>query len=165
MSTPENVAKSLLDQIAVAAGKRVEELILDLREQINEAITATIEDAVDEGHKTKEGKRAVLTIPASIKWDLDTRAVQVSLAVAIKHKASKDIVFDDPNQKNLPLTVVDEDDAEETESDKAALASILRDRDGDAMPDVGARVMRRLAKAVRDAGATVTAATNPEGGR
>ena len=156
MSTPENVAKSLLDQIAVAAGKRVEELILDLREQINEAITATLEESADEAHKTKEGKRAVLTIPASIKWDLDTRAVQVSLAVAIKHKASKDIVFDDPNQKNLPLTLVHEEDYTEDE---------LRDRDGDAMPETAAKAARKLAKAIRDAGATVTVATNTEGDR
>jgi len=104
MSTPENVAKSLLDKIAVAAGKRVEKLILDLREEINEAITATLEESADEAHKKKEGKRAVLTIPASIKWDLDTRAVTVSLSVAVRHKATADILLDDPSQPNLQLT-------------------------------------------------------------
>lgn len=156
MSTPK--PKDLLDSIADAAGKEVTKLILGMRDEINEAITACVENAQDEAERTTDAKHAVLTLPVSIKWDLDTRAVQVSLAVAIKRKATADIVLDDPAQPNLPLTVVDEDDAEETESDKAALASVLRDRDGDAIAEAGA-------KAIRNAGATVTVATNEKGDR
>jgi len=156
MSTPK--PQDLLDSIADAAGKEVANLILGMRDEINEAINACVENAQDEAERTTDAKHAVLTLPVSIKWDLDTRAVQVSLAVSIKRKATADIVLDDPAQPNLPLTVVDEDDAEETESDKAALKATLRDRDGDAMPE-------KVGKAVRDAGATVTVATKTEGTR
>ena len=150
MSTPK--PQDLLDSIADAAGKEVTELIIELRDEINEAITACVENAQDEAQRTTDAKHAVLTLPVSIKWDLDTRAVQVSLAVAIKRKATADIIIEDPAQTNLPLTLVHEEDYTEAE---------LRDRDGDAMPDAGAKAVRKLAKAIRDGGATVT--TNPEG--
>ncbi len=163
MSAPK--PQDLLDSIADAAGREVSKLILGMRDEINEAINACVENAQDEADRTTDAKRAVLTLPVSIKWDLDTRAVQVSLAVAVRHKATADIVLDDPSQPNLPLTVVDEDDAAETACDKAALASILRDRDGDAMAAVTDRAIRRLAEAVRDADATVTTATSTEGDR
>lgn len=152
MSTPK--PQDLLDSIADAAGKEVTKLIVELRDEINEAINACVENAQDEAQRTTDAKHAVLTLPVSIKWDLDTRAVQVSLAVAIKRKATADIVIDDPNQANLPLTLVHEEDYTEAE---------LRDRDGDAMPEPAAKAARKLAKAIRDAGATVT--TNPEGTR
>lgn len=152
MSTPK--PQDLLDSIADAAGKEVTKLIIKLRDEINEAITACVENAQDEADRTTDAKHAVLTLPVSIKWDLDTRAVQVSIAVAIKRKATADIVLEDPAQANLPLTLVHEDDYTEAE---------LRDRDGDAMPNAAAKAVRKLAKAIRDAGATVT--TNPEGTR
>lgn len=154
MSTPK--PQDLLDSIADAAGREVAKLILELRDEINEAITACVENAQDEAERTTDAKRAVLTIPASIKWDLDTRAVQVSIAVSIKRKATADIVLDDPAQPNLPLTLVHEEDYTEDE---------LRERDGDAMPKNVGNAVRRFAKAIRDGGATVTATTNPEGTR
>lgn len=154
MSTPK--PQDLLDSIADAAGREVAKLILGMRDEINEAITACVENAQDEAERTTDAKHAVLTLPVSIKWDLDTRAVQVSLAVAIKRKATADIVLDDPSQPNLPLTVVHEEDYTEDE---------LRDRDGDAMPQTAAKAARKLVKAIRDAGATVTVATNTEGTR
>lgn len=128
MKTPEQSAKDLLDQIAVAAGKQVEVLILDMRDQINEAITACVEDAQDAAEKTEAGKRAVLTLPVSIKWDLDTRAVEVSLAVSIKRKATADIVLDDPAQPGL------------------------FDGDGDEVGGSVKDAVRKIGKAVRDAG-------------
>lgn len=154
MSTPK--PQDLLDSIANAAGKEVTKLIIGMRDEINEAITACVENAQDEAERTTDAKHAVLTLPVSIKWDLDTRAVQVSLAVAIKRKGVADIVLDDPAQPNLPLTLVHEEDYTEDE---------LRDRDGDAMPEGAAKAIRKFAKAIRDAGATVTVATNPEGDR
>jgi hypothetical protein len=154
MSTPK--PQDLLDSIADAAGREVAKLILGMRDEITEAITACVENAQDEADRTTEAKHAVLTLPVSIKWDLDTRAVQVSLAVAIKRKATADIVLEDPAQPNLPLTLVHEEDYTEDE---------LRDRDGDAMPNASANAVRRMAKAIRDGGATVTVTTNTEATR
>ena len=156
MSTPK--PQDLLDSIADAAGKEVTKLIIGMRDEINEAITACVENAQDEAERTTDAKHAVLTLPFSVKWDLDTRAVTVSLAVSIKHKASKDIVLDDPNQQPLPLT----DEDRET---PAKAGRVLRDADGDAMPETTANAVRKFAKAIRDAGATVTVATNTEGDR
>lgn len=149
MSTPK--PQDLLDSIAVAAGKEVAKLIIGMRDEITEAITACVENAQDEAERTTDAKHAVLTLPVSIKWDLDTRAVTVSLAVAIKRKATADIVLDDPNQQPLPLTDEDRDTL-------ANAGRVLRDADGDAM-EIAANAVRKFAKAVRDAGATVTVAT------
>ena len=115
MSRNAKSAQNILDQIAQAAGKQVTQLFFEMRDQINEAITACVEDAQDEADKSKEGKHAVLSIPVAIKWDLDTRAVQVALSVAIKRKVTADIVIDDPNQAKLPLTLVHEEDYTEDE--------------------------------------------------
>lgn len=156
MSTPK--PQDLLDSIADAAGKEVTKLILGMRDEINEAITACVENAQDEAERTTDAKHAVLTLPFSIKWDLDTRAVQVSLAVAIKRKATADIVLDDPAQPNLPLTDEDRDTL-------AKAGQMLRDADGDAMPENVGNAVRKFAKAIRNANATVTATTNPEGDR
>ena len=156
MSTPK--PQDLLDSIADAAGKEITKLILGMRDEINEAITACVENAQDEAERTTDAKHAVLTLPVSIKWDLDTRAVQVSLAVAIKRKGVADIVLDDPAQQPLPLT----DEDRET---LAKAGRVLRDADGDAMPENVGNAVRKLAKAVRDANATVTVVTNPEGDR
>ena len=134
MSRNAKSAQNILDQIAQAAGKQVTQLFFEMRDQINEAITACVEDAQDEANQSKEGKHAVLSIPVSIKWDLDTRAVQVALSVAIKRKATADIVIDDPNQSTLPF----------------------RDADGDAVPESVAAGMRKIADTMREHGATMT---------
>lgn len=141
MSTPK--PQDLLDSIADAAGNEVAKLILGMRDEINEAITACVENAQDEADRTTDAKHAVLTLPVSIKWDLDTRAVQVSLAVSIKRKATADIVLDDPAQPKLALIQNGEDE----------------------MPAEVGNAVRRFAKAIRDAGATVTVATNTEDAR
>lgn len=134
MSTNAKSAQDILDQIANAAGQQVTKLFLDMRDQINEAINACVEDAQDEANQSKEGKHAVLSIPVAIKWDLDTRAVQVALSVAIKRKATADIVIDDPNQAKLPLL----------------------DADGDAMPASITQAVRDLHATMREHGATMT---------
>lgn len=134
MSTNAKSAQDILDQIAQAAGKKVTQLFLEMRDQINEAITACVEDAQDEADKSKEGKHAVLSIPVAIKWDLDTRAVQVALSVAIKRKATADIVIDDPNQSTLPF----------------------RDADGDKMPDKANNALRKLTNAIREGRTAIT---------
>lgn len=134
MSTNAKAAQSILDQIASAAGRQVTHLFLEMRDQINEAINACVEDAQDEADKTKEGKHAILSIPVAIKWDLDTRAVNVSLSVAIKRKATADIVIEDPNQPTLPF----------------------RDADGDVMPETAANAARKLANEIREGRLTIT---------
>lgn len=156
MSTPK--PQDLLDSIADAAGREVTNLILGMRDEINEAINACVENAQDEADRTTDAKHAVLTLPVSIKWDLDTRAVQMSLAVSIKRKATADIVLDDPAQQALPLT------ENEREAYDAA-ERVIRDADGDAMPEAGAKAVQRIAKTIRKAGATMTVATNKEGDR
>jgi VIT1/CCC1 family predicted Fe2+/Mn2+ transporter len=92
-----------LDEIAAKVGARVPSLILDLRDQIMEAITAATEESQEEAETTQQEKRAVLSIPISVKWDLSEMAVKVEASVSVKTKAKATIELKDPNQPRLPL--------------------------------------------------------------
>jgi hypothetical protein len=90
-----------LDEIAAKVGARVPALIIDLRDQIMEAITAATEESQDEAETTQHGKRAVLSIPISVKWDLSEMSVSVEASVSVKTKAKATIELSDPNQPEL----------------------------------------------------------------
>ena len=128
-----------LDEIASEVGKRVPSLILDLRDQIMEAITAATDESQDEAETTQQEKRAVLSIPISVKWDLSEMAVKVEASVSVKTKAKATIELTDPNQPELIGD--DGDDGEIPPHAKAAVNSIV-----DALRAEGATVTtnRRL---------------------
>ena len=115
-----------LDEIAAKVGARVPALILDLRDQIMEAITAATEESQDEAETTQKEKRAVLSMPISVKWDLSEMSVSVEASVSVKTKAKATIELRDPSQPEL------------------------LDADGDA------RIGREFAKRVTEAGGTLT---------
>lgn len=131
-----------IDTLADLAAAKVRDLILEARDSINEAINAALEEA----QESEDGK-ATLRLAPSITWDLDGSAVSVKLSVTTRRKFEAVASLDDPNQKNLPLTLVHEEDYTEAE---------LRDRDGDAMPEAEAKAARMIAKALREAEAKVT---------
>lgn len=123
-----------IDTLADLAASQVRALILEARDSITEAINAALEEA----QESEDGK-ATLRLAPSITWDLDGSAVSVKLSVTTRRKFEATASLDDPAQEKLPLM----------------------DGDGDAMPETSAKAARKLAKAMRDAGATVTV-WNPE---
>jgi len=122
-----------IDEIAEKAGEKLRVAILELRDKINEAINVIVEDAQDAAEKTEKGRRAVLSIPATIKWDLDKMHVGLDASVTVKHKSEQEFQLDDPNQPPLPL-----------------------DADGDKVSKNVADAVGKIIQTVRDAGATVT---------
>ena len=92
--------KDLSDLIA----SKVPVLIDEARDQINEAITAAMEDAQE-----RDGAKAILSLAITAKWDLDGNSVVVSMPVSVKRKFEAVGKLDDPNQENLPFTTTQED--------------------------------------------------------
>jgi len=111
-----------LDEIAAKVCARVPALILDLRDQIMEAITAALEESQDAAETTQHGKRAVLSIPISVKRGLEDMFVAVEASVSVKTKAKATIELTDPNQPRLPL---DGDDGEIPPQAKEAVDRII----------------------------------------
>lgn len=84
-----------IDYIAEQIGKLVPALIKDMRDKINEAAVAAVEEAEE------AEKRPVLSIPIAIKWALDERSIDVSVTVNSRTKKTVDLVIPDPNQLGL----------------------------------------------------------------
>lgn len=118
-----------IDTLADLAADKVRDLILEARDSITEAINAAIEEA----QESEDGK-ATLRLAPSIVWDLDGSAVSVKLSVTTRRKFEATASLDDPAQEKLPLVDVNIE------------------------PTAGtpAKVLRKVAKLMRDAGATVT---------
>lgn len=127
-----------IDTLADIAADKVRALILEARDSITESINAALEEA----QESEDGK-ATLRLAPSITWDLDGSAVSVKLSVTTRRKFEATASLDDPAQHRLPLI----------------------DADGDAMPETTAEAVRKFAKTVRDAGATMTVTTKTEGTR
>lgn len=72
-------------------------LIDEARDQLNESINATMEDA-----QAKEDGKAILSIAITAKWDLNGNAVVVSMPVNVRRKFESVGRLDDPNQPALP---------------------------------------------------------------
>ena len=90
---------------------------------------------------TDDGK-AVLTLAISAKWDLNGKAVVVSMPVNVRHKFSATATMDDPDQPKLPG---------------------MEDGDGDEMTETQAGAVRKLVKAIRAGNVTIRAGV-AEGG-
>jgi hypothetical protein len=137
MNPKTSEAVDRIDQIAKHLGNVVPNLISDLHAEITAAITAAMEEsqsaAQEEPPRTV---KAVLTIPISVKWALDSLAVEVKASVATKTTASQTIELDDPNQRPLPF-------------DGGATVTI---KAGDASATISAEGFKSLAKAAARSG-------------
>jgi hypothetical protein len=87
-----------IDDLCRLICRQIPVLIDEARDQINEAITATMEEAQE-----KEDAKAILSLSIGVKWDLDGTAVVVSMPVSVKRKFETTASMDDPNQPKLPF--------------------------------------------------------------
>ena len=100
MST-ETKAVDRIDELKRLICAQVPILIDEARDNITEAITATMEEAQE-----KEEGKAVLSLAITAKWDLDGSAVVVSMPVNVRRKFTVTASMDDPQQPGLPLDPV-----------------------------------------------------------
>lgn len=96
-TTPDRLA-----DLAALIATRVPVLIEEARDQINECINATMEDA-----QAKEDGKAILSIAITAKWDLNGNAVVVSMPVNVRRKFESVGRLDDPSQPALPIVAED----------------------------------------------------------
>ena len=85
---------------------RIDAIFADATDQITEAINVAVENAQE---SETEGKEAVVSLPIAVKWNLDTNAVEVALAVKVTHKFTAEGELVDHNQPALPLVDADGD--------------------------------------------------------
>lgn len=86
-----------IDELSRIICDKVPVLIDKARDQINEAITAAMEDAQE-----REDGKAILSLSISVKWDLNGTAVVVSMPVNVRRKFEECDNMDDPDQPKLP---------------------------------------------------------------
>ena len=98
-------------QLADRARDHIPKLILDMRDRIEAAITDALEAAREDDAK------AVLRIPVTITWDLDSVDVRIAATVSTRCKAEVTVQLDD-DQPRLPL---DGDDGEIPPQARAAV--------------------------------------------
>jgi hypothetical protein len=91
-------------ELAALIAGRIPGLIEDARDQINESINATMEDAQE-----RENGKAILSLAITAKWDLDGNSVVISMPVSVRRKFEVVGKLEDPNQENLPFTTTEED--------------------------------------------------------
>ena len=91
MTTPDRLA-----DLASLIAARVPVLIEEARDQINECINATLEEA-----QAKEDGNAILSIAITARWDLNGNAVVVSMPVNVRRKFECVGRLDDPQQPSL----------------------------------------------------------------
>lgn len=89
---------SRIDDLARLVAEKIPALFAEATDQINAAINSVMESAQE-----KEDGKAILTLPISVKWDLDGTAVIVSLGVNVKSKFEASANLEDPKQPRLPL--------------------------------------------------------------
>lgn len=91
--------------------ERITQLADHVRDQIKKLIEEagpSIIEAIDVARESVEDdKELVVSVPVSVKWNLDTNKIEVSVSVAVKHKFTHEGTLDDPNQ--LPLVNEDGD--------------------------------------------------------
>ena len=95
MTTP---TPSRIDDLAAKVAVSIPGLFAEAADQITECINSVMETAQD-----NDGAKAILTLPISVKWDLDGTAVIVSLGVNVKRKYEQIKNLDDPDQPKLGL--------------------------------------------------------------
>ena len=89
---------SRIDDLAAKVAESIPGLFAEATDQITEAINSVMETAQE-----NDGAKAILTLPISVKWDLDGTAVIVSLGVNVKRKYEQIKNLDDPDQPKLGL--------------------------------------------------------------
>jgi hypothetical protein len=97
------VSDRIAELAALIAG-RIPGLIEEARDQINESINATMEDAQE-----RENGKAILSLAITAKWDLDGNSVVISMPVSVRRKFESVGKLEDPNQENLPFVTTQED--------------------------------------------------------
>lgn len=115
--------------------ERITQLADHVRDQIKKLIEEagpSIIEAIDVARESvEEDKELVVSVPVSVKWNLDTNKIEVSVSVAVKHKFTHEGTLDDPAQ--IPLI----------------------DRDGNTLPETVSKPLQRLDRTLREAGAKV----------
>jgi hypothetical protein len=91
-------------ELAALIAGRIPGLIEEARDQINESINATMEDAQE-----RENGKAILSLAITAKWDLDGNSVVISMPVSVRRKFESVGKLEDPNQENLPFVTTQED--------------------------------------------------------
>jgi hypothetical protein len=86
-----------ITQLADRARDHIPTLLLGMSERIEAAITDALEAAQENDAK------AVLRIPVTITWDLDSVDVRIAATVSTRCKAEVTVQLDDPGQAKLPL--------------------------------------------------------------
>ena len=102
-------------QLADRARDHIPTLLLGMRDRIEAAITDALEAAREDDAK------AVLRIPVTITWDLDSVDVRIAATVSTRCKAEVTVQLDD-DQPRLPL---DGDEGEIPPQAKAAVDRIV----------------------------------------
>jgi hypothetical protein len=87
-----------IDELKRLICEQVPVLIDEARDNITEAITASMEEAQE-----KEEGKAILSLAITAKWDLDGCAVVVSMPVNVRRKYEVTAMMDDPSQPPLPF--------------------------------------------------------------
>ena len=82
-------------QLADHVRDHAPKLIQEAETSILEAIEVARENQED------EEKELILSIPISVRWNLDSNKIEVSVAVAVKHKYTHQGRLADPNQPEL----------------------------------------------------------------
>ena len=85
-----------IQQLADRARDHIPTLLLGMRDRIEAAITDALETAREDDAK------AVLRIPVTITWDLDSVGVRITATVSTRCKAEVTVQLDD-DQPRLPL--------------------------------------------------------------
>jgi hypothetical protein len=121
-------------ELAALIAGRIPGLIEEARDQINESINATMEDAQE-----RENGKAILSLAITAKWDLDGNSVVISMPVSVRRKFEVVGKLEDPNQENLPFVTTEED----FQRDRAA-ASVVE------------KALNKFQQTMKQHGATVT---------
>ena len=126
----------LIEQVAEEVRKRAPIAICDLRDNIQEAINAILED----NQGSDEPKPTIVSIPIGVKWNVDEGSVEITTSVSVKHRVKDLIKLEDPNQ--MPLT----------------------DRDGNPLPDSVAKPLQQLDRVLKESGAKANVKLRTAGG-
>jgi len=88
---------NLLESVANEVRKRAPAAIVELEDKIQEAINVILE----ENQGQEEPKPVVVSIPISVKWNIDEGSVEITTSVSVKHRVKDSIKLQDPNQPEL----------------------------------------------------------------
>ena len=88
---------SRIQQLSDHVVSKLGGLIAEAEGDILTAIDAVVQNAND------EEKEPILTVPISVKWNMDTNNIEVSVRVSVKHKFTSEASLEDPKQGKLDV--------------------------------------------------------------